>query len=437
MGLENNILEGWIVTTLGDVCENISRRFNFKQKESVVFVNTGDVLNGKFLHHNSISKEGLPGQAKKAIEYGDILYSEIRPANKRYALVDFDSKDYVVSTKFMVLKKNNKIDLNYFYLFLKSSKAIKAFQSHAEARSGTFPQITFDTISGDELNLPPLPEQKAIAQVLTTFDDKIELLHAQNKTLTTLSQTIFKEWFIDFNFPNSEKNSYKLSGGRMIENDFGLIPEGWSMKTLEEIADFQNGYAFYTIGYESEGKKVVDLLNIDQLGIFKESPRDKKISLEIYNAEKFKKFHLLKNDLVMAMTDMTQEMGILGKCGKIKTSNKFILNQRIGRIRAKEGVNVNFLMVYLNSKYQINHLKKLSLGTVQKYVNTNHIKEMQFIIPSISIMNSFASIVDDLFKKIDNNDSQIQSLTKTRDTLLPKLMSGKVRVNNLKQTANA
>ena len=102
---------------LREICENISRRFNFKEKEDVVFVNTGDVSNGKFLHHNRVSKEGLPGQAKKAVEYGDILYSEIRPANKRFALVDFDSKDYVVSTKFMVLKKNDRVDLD-FSLFI-------------------------------------------------------------------------------------------------------------------------------------------------------------------------------------------------------------------------------------------------------------------------------------------------------------------------------
>ena len=125
MGLENNIPEDWNQATLGDVCGNVSRRFNFQDKETVVFVNTGDVSNGKFLHHNKISKEGLPGQAKKAIKIGDILYSEIRPKNKRFAIVDFDCQDYVVSTKFMVLKRNDKIDLDFFYLFLKSNKTIK------------------------------------------------------------------------------------------------------------------------------------------------------------------------------------------------------------------------------------------------------------------------------------------------------------------------
>lgn len=82
--------------------DNISRPYKFKGKDKVIFINTGDVLEGKFLHSNYSKVKDLPGQAKKAIEYGDILYSEIRPGNRRFAFVDFDAKDYVVSTKFMV-----------------------------------------------------------------------------------------------------------------------------------------------------------------------------------------------------------------------------------------------------------------------------------------------------------------------------------------------
>jgi type I restriction enzyme, S subunit len=435
MGVENNIPEGWVETTIGNLVE-LAQGVAINAKTNHVLSDKGNglpLLKINNLLNDTIDQYANPDLVpkKSIIHKNDVIFTRTGQVGE----VLINKYGILHNNSFKVIP-NEKLYWNYLYWYLKSNRVYNYVQKVASGSvQMDLNHSAFKTI---EIKYPTnIDEQKAIAKVLTAFDDKVELLQAQNKTLTTLSQTIFKEWFIDFNFPNSEKNPYKLSGGKMIENDFGLIPEGWSMKTIEEIADFQNGYAFYTIGYASEGKKVVDLLNIDQLGIFKESPRDKKISLEIYNAEKFKKFHLHKNDLVMAMTDMTQEMGILGKCGKIKTSNKFILNQRIGRIRAKEGVNVNFLMVYLNSKYQINHLKKLSLGTVQKYVNTNHIKEMQFIIPSISIMNSFASIVDDLFKKIDNNDSQIQSLTKTRDTLLPKLMSGKVRVNNIKQTADA
>ena len=108
----------WKETTLGEVASNASRSFDFEGKEKVVFLNTGDVLNGKFLHKKWSKITSLLGQAKKAIEQGDILFSEIRPANGRYALVDFNSDDYVVSTKFMVIKSGEEIDNQYLYKIL-------------------------------------------------------------------------------------------------------------------------------------------------------------------------------------------------------------------------------------------------------------------------------------------------------------------------------
>jgi len=211
--------DGWIESSIWDVSENISRRFNFSDKDQVVFVNTWDVLEWEFLHHNHISKEWLPWQAKKAIKNWDILFSEIRPWNKRFALVDFEADEYVVSTKFMVLKHNDKIDLSYFYKILSSERTCNNFQSLAESRSWTFPQITFDTISDYEINLPPLPEQQAIASVLSSFDDKIELLREQNETLEKIAQTLFKEWFGKYSVDKSEE-----------------LPEGWRVGKIEEIA---------------------------------------------------------------------------------------------------------------------------------------------------------------------------------------------------------
>jgi type I restriction enzyme S subunit len=141
---------------------------------------------------------------------------------------------------------------------------------------------------------------------------------------------------------------------------------------------------------------------------------------------KHQKHHLNKNDIVMAMTDITQEMGILGKCGKIFESNKFILNQRIGRLRPNSEMNVNFLLTNLNSHSQTNFLKVRALGTVQKYVNTTHIKEMLFIVPIVELMDRFGEIIDPLFVSIRNNDVENEILSETRDRLLPKLLSGEL-----------
>jgi type I restriction enzyme S subunit len=148
------IPEGWELKAMIDYLDSISKTYPLKTVENVVFLNTGDIQNGQFSHANLTSSVGLPGQAKKSITKGDILYSEIRPKNKRYAYVFFDVDDYVVSTKLMVLRSNGKIDSKFLYFILTQESVVDYLQVLAESRSGTFPQITFDVLSKVEFLAP-------------------------------------------------------------------------------------------------------------------------------------------------------------------------------------------------------------------------------------------------------------------------------------------
>lgn len=142
--LEKEIPEGWEVEQLGNIIESFSKTHSFK-KDKLIFFNTSDILNGEFLHSNYMEVCEMPGQAKKQIRKGDILFSEIRPNNKRYAIVRVDGDNYVVSTKLMVLRrKNDKFSAYRLYQFLTEDSFITILQQSAEGRSGTFPQITFE-----------------------------------------------------------------------------------------------------------------------------------------------------------------------------------------------------------------------------------------------------------------------------------------------------
>lgn len=135
---------GWKVDELGNYIESYSKTHNFK-KENLIFLNTSDILAGSFLSDKYMPVSEMPGQAKKEIRQGDILFSEIRPANKRYALVTFDADDYVVSTKLMVLRTTQTELSNLrFYHFLTMNKTLEELHREADGKSGTFPQITFD-----------------------------------------------------------------------------------------------------------------------------------------------------------------------------------------------------------------------------------------------------------------------------------------------------
>jgi type I restriction enzyme, S subunit len=181
-----DIPEGWRVRTLGDVATNNSETHKFEEKNKIIFINTGDVLDGKFLHENYMSVNTLPGQAKKRIAKDDILYSEIRPKNKHFAYINFESniKNYVVSTKFMVVRANDFILPRLLYLILKKQESIDEFNYIAESRSGTFPQITFEAVSHFQFPLPPIDIQKYLMPIFTNLMEKKEFNVIKIETLT-------------------------------------------------------------------------------------------------------------------------------------------------------------------------------------------------------------------------------------------------------------
>lgn len=166
----------WISTTIGELCDTVSETYRGSDRE-VILVNTSDVLNGKILNHSKVENRNLKGQFKKTFRKDDILYSEIRPANKRFAFVDFeDTSLYIASTKLMVLRPNrDKVVPRYLFALLKSQHTIEELQHLAETRSGTFPQITFGTeLSPMPIKLPTVDTQIKIVSVLTSIEEKME-----------------------------------------------------------------------------------------------------------------------------------------------------------------------------------------------------------------------------------------------------------------------
>lgn len=182
------IPDGWRSVHLGDVCESISVKHDFK-KDELIFLNTGDIENGCFLHSNYSAVESMPGQAKKTIKKDDILYSEIRPINRHYAYVSFNAEDYVVSTKLMVIRAKG-IDSRRLYHYLTSKSVIDELQHEAEARSGTFPQIRFDNIQRLKMIIAPPEQEKAFCEILHAYYRKIDANIAENERLSLLRDSI-------------------------------------------------------------------------------------------------------------------------------------------------------------------------------------------------------------------------------------------------------
>jgi type I restriction enzyme S subunit len=396
---------GWTEATLGEVSQNISRAFNFSEHNDVIFVNTGDVLEGKFLHSNKSKPNSLPGQAKKAIKKGDILLSEIRPVNKRFAMVDFDADDYVVSTKFMVIAHNDSIEVDYLYKFLTSKNTLQTLQEIAESRSGTFPQITFDGISYLPLKLPPLPEQRAIVAVLSSLDDKIELLREQNKTLEATAQAIFKEWF------------GKYSPDRPEE-----LPEGWRVGKMGEEFEISIGRTpprgeTQWFSHIPKGKKWISIKDIGNSGAY------------IFNTSEYLTFEAIEKFNIPVIPKNTTVLSFKMTVGKLAiTTEDMLSNEAIAHLKIKSDSMLTSEFIYCSLQgMDFNVLG--STSSIVTAINSTMIRHIEIIIPDEILMGRFDRTIKPLFQKIFNNSCQIQILANLRDALLPKLMRGEVRVH--------
>jgi type I restriction enzyme, S subunit len=168
---------------LGDLIESVSITHKLKSTE-IVFLNTSDIYLGDVLVHEYTSIKNLPGQAKKSIQKDDILFSEIRPANGRWAYIDFDADDYVVSTKLMVLRSKKRISQAFIYFYLTNKQTVEWLQMLAESRSGTFPQITFDQLRDLKINVP---STEKLTEVSVFCEDAIRKIKSNNKQIRTLT----------------------------------------------------------------------------------------------------------------------------------------------------------------------------------------------------------------------------------------------------------
>lgn len=188
-------MNGTIYMPVGEVCSSISDTYREK-KNMVTLINTSDVLEGRVLNHERVPNSNLKGQFKKTFQRDDILYSEIRPQNRRFAYVDFSPIDYIASTKLMVIRaKKDVVSPKYLYYFLKNSSTVAELQLLAETRSGTFPQITFSEVANLTIPVPSLAVQEVIVQTMQCLEDKITCNEQINDNLADLLQTVYQDRF--------------------------------------------------------------------------------------------------------------------------------------------------------------------------------------------------------------------------------------------------
>lgn len=419
----------WSFSELGNEAINASRPFPFKNFSQVVFVNTGDVLAGKFLHSMISPSQGLPGQAKKALKQDDILLSEIRPGNARFAYVDFDISNYVVSTKFMVIESLGRVSPRFLYHVLTNQSALSEFQRIAESRSGTFPQITFDSIAHFPIPIPPEREQEQLVEFLDALEGRITLLRETNKTLEAIAQAIFKSWFIDFDpvrakidgrvAASLDEKTAALFPDELVESELGSVPKGWDIKTVGDVID--------TVGGATPDTKNLDYW--EPAEHYWTSPKDLSGINDpvLLSTERLiSSFGLSKisSGLLPAGTLLMSSRAPIGYLAI--TNVPVAINQ--GYIAMPPGGQVSPLYMLRWCQANMEGIKGRANGSTFMEISKKAFRPIPILLPNKELLDLFEVTCGTLFDKLVLNSKQAQTLCEIRNSLLPRLISGKLRV---------
>ncbi|QNO14101.1 restriction endonuclease subunit S [Alkalicella caledoniensis] len=337
----------------------------------------------------------------------DIIYTR----TGQVGLVYTDISGCVHNNCFKVIVDYDKFDKYFLYYFLKSDFVYK--YSNSVASGSVQKDLKHSAFKSCPIAYPKVEEQKAIGNILSTLDKKIEVNNQINKKLEEMTQAIFKQWFVDFDFPNEEGEPYKSSGGEMVESELGMIPKGWEVKALDDIADYLNGIAMQKFR-PKENEHSYPVLKIKELrqGFTDESSD---LCSESIDA----KYIVNDGDLIFSWSgSLLLDIWAGGKCG---------LNQHLFKVNPKT-YDKWFCILWLD--YYLENFKRIaeSKATTMGHIKRKDLSDSKVLIPNDRLYKKLNVMIKPLYEEITNLKIESKRLIKVRDTLLPRLMSGEIRV---------
>jgi len=394
-----HVLEDWHKTTLGQVI-TLHRGYDLTRKDMVEGQYPVVGSNGIIGYHDHFKMKG-PG----------VVVGRSGNLGKPF----FVDKDYWPHNTSLYVSEFHCSDPFFVYYFLQTLNL-------GDYNSGSaVPTLNRNYVHTIEVVVPRnIDEQEGIGKMLSKLDSKIELHQQMNKTLEAIGQAVFKRWFVDFEFPNEEGKPYKSSGGEMIfdERIGKAIPRGWSVGELNDLCSsitnggtpkriesrYWNGdIPWFKTGELTDGPLIDSEEHITEDGLENSAAR-------LWN----------ENTILIAL----YASPTVGRLGLLRTNAAS--NQACSGLVAKEEVGYSFLFYTLF--FMRNELNSIAVGAAQQNISQQIVREAKTTIPPTALLKIFNSITNPLFDKQTEIARQNKTLTCLRDALLPKLISGKIRV---------
>ncbi len=408
--------KGWKICKLGELAQRITKGttpttlgypftetgINFIKAESILM--DGSIDSSKFVFIDCETHEKLK---RSQLEEGDILFSMAGMVLGKSAVVRREHLPANTNQALAIIRLKKDLALPLYVSYFMRQKAFFDYVNQSTGQSAQ-PNINLEEIGNLEIVLPSIPTQRRIAAILSSLDEKIELNRHANQTLEAISQTLFKEWFVDFNFPGST--------GEMQESELGPIPVGWRVYKLEELIDT------VSITHKFDKDEVVFLNTSDiESGKVLNHAYSKVEGLPGQAKKSIRKLDILFTEIRPA----NKRFALIDF-----DADDYVVSTKLMVLRTKVDIHPIVIYNYLTSDEVLSwlqHLAESRSGTFPQ-ITFSQVKELKIALPTDDLLNAYVNIAWPAFEVVSNCDGETKALVEIRDSLLPKLMSGEIEV---------
>ncbi|MDU9350496.1 MULTISPECIES: restriction endonuclease subunit S [Staphylococcus] len=372
------------------------------------FITPSDITNSKYVNPKRfLSEKAISKKEKKVCSKSSVGVSCIgSDLGKAFFIQKISFTNQQINT-ITNIKKN--FDPEYIYYKIKTLRNY----FHRIADGSTMPIINKSKFENLSLDIPSLKNQKKISNILSVLDNKIEINKKIIANLEEFSQTLFKRWFVDFEFPDENGNPYKSSGGEMVDSELGEIPKGWNVKNLDDIANYVNGLAMQKFK-PTDNQNSLPVVKIKELKNGSTDENSNRCTSEIPD-----KALINDGDIIFSWSaTLLVKMWCGGKAG---------LNQHLFKVSSDK--YPKWFYYYWTKRY-IDYFIGIAndKATTMGHINRKHLSHAKILIPNDSTLEKFSRTFDDLLEKELSVSKESKRLIELRDTLLPKLMSGEIEI---------
>ena len=414
-------MEEWKEYKLGGITSKIGSGATPKGgKESylggnIALIRSQNILDFAFTNSGLvyINKDQASKLNNVEVKENDILLNITGDSVARVCIVPQKILPARVNQHVAIIRGNDIVDNRYLLYYL---QYIKPYLLSLSQGGATRNALTKKMLEDLDIKVPSKNVQNIIISVLSSLDDKIELNRRINENLEQQAQALFKSWFVDFE---------PFKDGKFVDSELGMIPEGWRVGTIGDYCKIRSGFAFKSSWWTERGVKIVKIKNISSSGILN---MDDCSYVSKENVSKAKEFSLKSGDILIAMTGAT-----IGKfCLVPALKEKIYVNQRVGKFFLGENpiMKIPFIHGLLKCENIISQIMNKGQGSAQPNISGNDIETIPIIYPPEDIILKYNELVSPYFSMIIENISACDFISQLRDTLLPRLMSGKLEIKD-------